>query len=90
MKTVGLFDAKTRLSELCREVAETGEEIVITRRGQTLARLVPPARPKVRPPRAPGRYKGQFGPLTAEEALAPVPSEYSGRTPSAGDPLDLP
>ena len=90
MKTVGLFDAKTRLSELCREVAETGEEIIITRHGQTLARLVPPVRPKSRPPRIPGRFKGQFGPLTAEESLAPLPSEYSGIVSSATDPLDHP
>lgn len=89
MKTIGLFDAKTRLSELCREVAETGEEIVITRRGQTLARLVPPARPKSRPPRVPGRFKGQFGPI-AEEALTPLPTEFSGLAASSTDPLDLP
>ncbi|MFA6960859.1 MAG: type II toxin-antitoxin system Phd/YefM family antitoxin [Opitutaceae bacterium] len=88
MKTVGLFDAKTRLSELCREVSETGEEIIITRHGQTLARLVPPARPKSRPVRVPGRFKGQFGPLTAEDSLAPLPPEYSGLVPSATDPLD--
>lgn len=43
MKTIGLFDAKTRLSELCREVEETGEEFLITRRGQAIARIVPPA-----------------------------------------------
>lgn len=42
MKTIGLFDAKTRLSELCREVAETGETILIERRGQPIAELSPP------------------------------------------------
>jgi prevent-host-death family protein len=37
---VGVFEAKTRLSELL-ERAERGEEIVITRRGQPIARLAP-------------------------------------------------
>ena len=37
---VGVFEAKTRLSELL-ERAERGEEIVITRRGQPVARLAP-------------------------------------------------
>lgn len=39
MKTIGIFDAKTRLSELCREVAETGESILIERRGSPIAEL---------------------------------------------------
>jgi antitoxin (DNA-binding transcriptional repressor) of toxin-antitoxin stability system len=50
MKTVGLFDAKTRLSELCREVAETGETILIERRGRPIAELsLPRPAPKDRP-----------------------------------------
>lgn len=40
---VGLFEAKTRLSELVSGVAGTGEEVVITRRGVPVARLVPMA-----------------------------------------------
>lgn len=44
MKTVGLFEAKTRLSELCREIAESGEPILIERRGTPIAELVPPRR----------------------------------------------
>jgi prevent-host-death family protein len=38
---VGLFDAKTRLSELVEQVAQGGDDIVITRRGKAVARLVP-------------------------------------------------
>ena len=38
--TVGLFEAKQRLSQLV-ERASKGEEIVITRRGKEQARLVP-------------------------------------------------
>jgi prevent-host-death family protein len=39
--TVGLFDAKTRLSELVEQVANGGDDILITRRGKAVARLVP-------------------------------------------------
>lgn len=42
MKTVGIFEAKTKLSELCREVAETGEPILIQRRGKPIAQIGPP------------------------------------------------
>lgn len=41
MATVGAFEAKTKLSELLMRV-ERGEEIVITRRGKPVARLVAP------------------------------------------------
>ena len=42
MRTVGSFEAKTHLSELLASV-ERGEEIVITRRGTAVARLLPMA-----------------------------------------------
>jgi prevent-host-death family protein len=42
MPTVGIFEAKNRLSELVERVAQ-GEEIIITRRGEVVARLVPPS-----------------------------------------------
>jgi len=44
MTTVGIFEAKNRLSELVERAAR-GEEIVITRRGQQLARLMPAQTP---------------------------------------------
>ncbi|HXR98721.1 MAG TPA: type II toxin-antitoxin system prevent-host-death family antitoxin [Terriglobales bacterium] len=40
MKTVGVLEAKTNLSKLLAEV-EQGEELVITRHGQPVARVVP-------------------------------------------------
>jgi prevent-host-death family protein len=40
MITVGAFEAKTHLSSLLERVAQ-GEEIVITRHGKPLARLIP-------------------------------------------------
>jgi prevent-host-death family protein len=43
VKSLGLFEVKTRLSELCREVAETGESVMVTKRGKPLVRIVPVA-----------------------------------------------
>ena len=51
MTTVGNFEAKNRLSELVERAAR-GEEIVITRRGEQVARLMPPE-----PPDAPGQAR---------------------------------
>jgi prevent-host-death family protein len=39
MREIAVYEAKTRLSELLVEV-EQGEQVVITRRGQPVARLV--------------------------------------------------
>jgi prevent-host-death family protein len=44
MKTVGLFEAKQKLSELV-ERASAGEQIGITRRGK-LAAIIAPAQPR--------------------------------------------
>ena len=44
MNEIGAFEAKNKLSALLERV-ERGEEIIITRRGKPVARLVP-----VRPP----------------------------------------
>ena len=40
MHTVGVFEAKNRLTALLDEV-EAGAEVIITRRGKPVARLVP-------------------------------------------------
>lgn len=45
MSTVTLADAKTHLSHLLDQV-EAGEEVVITRRGQAVARISPVEKPK--------------------------------------------
>jgi prevent-host-death family protein len=44
-KTVNLYEAKTRLSELVERAAR-GEEVVIAKAGEPRARLVPLARPQ--------------------------------------------
>ena len=46
MTTVGVHEAKTRLSELLRSV-ESGEEVVVTRGGQAVARIVPVMTPSL-------------------------------------------
>lgn len=38
---VGLFEAKTHLSELVEKVASGAEDFIITRRGKPVARIVP-------------------------------------------------
>jgi prevent-host-death family protein len=86
---VNVHEAKTNLSRLLARV-EAGEEITIARAGQPLARLVPHARAASPGPRVPGRFKGMFGPLTPEEAMAPLPPEYTGFVPSPTDPLHRP
>ncbi len=46
MREVGAFEAKTKLGQLLDRV-EAGEEIVITRHGKVVARLVPPGGPGI-------------------------------------------
>lgn len=41
MRMIGIFDAKTKLSEICEQVAETHEAVTITKRGKPLVRIDP-------------------------------------------------
>lgn len=36
-----MFEAKTKLSEICDEVHRTGESVLVTRRGKPYVRIVP-------------------------------------------------
>lgn len=40
MESVGIYEAKSKLSELV-EKAESGQEVIITRRGRPVVKLVP-------------------------------------------------
>ena len=42
MREIGAFEAKNKLGQLL-DLVENGEEVVITRHGKPVARLVPPA-----------------------------------------------
>ena len=66
-KPVSIYDAKTHFSRLVERV-EAGEEVVITRSGRPVARLVP-LRPKVT--RTPGRWRGRM--KIAPDFDAPLP-----------------
>lgn len=67
--SVGVHEAKTRLSELLRAVA-SGQEVVILRNGSPIARLVP-ARPSVR--RQFGHDRGSYA--LPDDFDAPLPDE---------------
>ena len=41
MNAVGLFEAKTKFSELCERVAKSRESITVTRRGEPLVMIIP-------------------------------------------------
>lgn len=51
MHTVGLFDAKTHLSEYIAR-AEAGEEVIITRHNKPVAKIVPLHAKPALPPKA--------------------------------------
>jgi prevent-host-death family protein len=73
MAEIGAFEAKTHFSALLKR-AEKGEEIVITRRGKPVAKLVP-ATPKHDPKSAWAALermqaavrKAKLGPISAKE-----------------------
>jgi len=48
VKIVGLFEAKTRFSQICRQVAKTGEEVLVTNHGRPISRICPPRSPNSR------------------------------------------
>ena len=41
MKSIGLFEAKTRFSEICDEVAGTHQPVTVTKRGRPLVCIQP-------------------------------------------------
>ena len=67
--TVGVHEAKTRLSELLRLI-DAGEEVEIQRNGQPVARLVPPAGRHLR---TWGVDRGRF--VVPDDFDAPLPAE---------------
>ncbi len=54
--TINIHEAKTHLSRLLVRVAG-GEEVIIARNGQPVARLISAT---ALPPRVPGRFRGQI------------------------------
>jgi prevent-host-death family protein len=68
-KSVGVHEAKTHLSRLLERV-EGGEEIVITRRGEEVARLVPARRGGAR---RLGTDRGRY--VVPDDFNAPLPDD---------------
>ncbi len=68
--TVSMYEAKTRLSHLV-DRALRGDDVVITRHGRPVARLVP-ARP-TRSPRRLGALRGKI--RVADDFDAPLPDD---------------
>jgi antitoxin (DNA-binding transcriptional repressor) of toxin-antitoxin stability system len=77
METISVADAKAHLSELLTKV-EAGEEIIITRRGQPVARLERVTRPK-RPSPLPSldtlRAKMSRSPVSSAELIRKMRDE---------------
>ena len=59
MEEIGMFDAKTRFSELVERVNQTGQPITITNRGKPVAEITP-------------TRKSHTCQMTREEAFAQV------------------
>lgn len=67
---LGLYEAKTRLSELVDEAAG-GREFTIAKSGKPMARLVPLVPPNLRAKRKPGGGKGRV--WMSDDFDAPLP-----------------
>ena len=49
MQAIGLFEAKTKFSEICERVAAQGVAVVVTRRGKPLVKIEPIPSSRSRP-----------------------------------------
>lgn len=82
MKAIGLFEAKTKFSEICDRVAENGVAVVVTRRGKPLVRIEP-VRPRNKPQSVWDdrvRYVNSHGPLEEDFEL-PAREKQTWRNP---------
>jgi prevent-host-death family protein len=82
MAMVNVHEAKTHLSALLQRV-EAGEEIVIARAGEPVAKLVPIHKPL---PRVPGRWKGKIE--VPDSFFDPLPEDIMRYFEGRGDGED--
>ena len=85
MNVIGLFEAKTKFSELCQQVAAKREPVVVTRRGKPLVKIEPVRRARsktlsVWDLRA--RHVREHGPMT-EDFTLPKRGKQTWRNPVA-------
>jgi len=65
---ISLYDAKARFSSICEKVSSTGEEVIVSRHGRPVVKIVP-----YRPPKrfVIGLAEGEF--TVPEDVDAPCP-----------------
>ena len=83
MNAIGLFEAKTRFSEICERVAAEGQAILVTRRGKPLVRIEPAESTQARSKSVWNRraaYVKKHGPITEAFDLPPK-EKQSWRNP---------
>ncbi|MEX2381954.1 MAG: type II toxin-antitoxin system prevent-host-death family antitoxin [Opitutales bacterium] len=89
-RKIGIFEAKTKLSELCSKVGEGEAEYVITRRGKPIARLVGAAPAETGSPRGilerMAETEKAFGPISDDEPE--FPDVWLERKDSNSSPFD--
>ena len=73
---VPIAEAKAKFSELVKR-AEAGEEVLVTRHGKVVARLMPPLEPKPEGKSLIGAYKGKFWIADDFDELGPEWDEYT-------------
>lgn len=74
MNAIGLFEAKTKFSEICDAVASQGVAVVVTRRGRPLVRIEPIRNSRGEPASVwddRAEYVKADGPLTNDFILPP-------------------
>jgi len=74
MNAIGLFEAKTKFSEICERVAAKGVGVVVTRRGRPLVTIEPIPVTKGRPASVWDRraeFEKKHGRFTEDFALPP-------------------
>lgn len=70
VKTVKVSEFKAKCLKLLTEVSETGEELVVTKRGKALARVVPER--ALKPTTLQGSMKGLIEVLNADKSVPPA------------------
>lgn len=74
MNAIGLFEAKTKFSEICARVAADGVAVVVTRRGKPLVTIAPLSLPTGRLASVWDRrakIEKKHGPFTEDFTLPP-------------------
>jgi prevent-host-death family protein len=82
METIGLFEAKTKFSEICARVEARREAILVTRRGKPLVKIEPVTK-KTKPASVWDcrvQHEKQHGPLTEDFSL-PARAKQPWRNP---------